>query len=421
MTEATIGGGRPAWAHELRCQVLRRPRLLRAVAAMVRRWPVSGELFTVVARRDAVVAAFRRSASFANTAHAPNLVAGEFAIGLQDGPRYERERATVDAMLRSAVHLGRASAVFSRRRIEELQQAGAASEIDLVDDYFGPVAWRSMQRCFGGAGDALVRGGPGAISAEDVEKQHLLDLRHVGAHLLVGSIATAAVQSRAEAAAAALNARVAARTGLLREALGARLQGRSDAALRRNATGLMWVAHPATVQAGAHLVLELLARPALHAQLRQAVQQAGSSAWLDEPLRARLGSVVLELLRFRPPFPLLSRDVPRDACFDSGDERPAHAKAGRSMTLMVIGALFDPRAVDDPARFNPDRVWRDAEDPYMVFGFGHRSCPAKHHVLQMAVSMLIGLLMLPRPCRLARGREALVYDGPAMSHMHMVF
>lgn len=421
MAEATTGGGGPAWAHELTCQVMRRPRLLRAVAAVVRRWPIASELVPVVARRDAVVAAFRRSSTFTSTSHAPNLVAGEFAIGLQDGPRYERERATIDAMLRSAVHLGRASAVFSRRRVEALQQAGTAARFDLVDDYLGPVAWRAMQRCLGTAGDEVVRGGTGAANVEDVEKQHLLALRHVGSHLLVGGVATAAVQCRAEAAAAMLNARVRARTQLLREALSPRLNGQSDEAMQRNVTGLMWVAHPATVQAGAHLMLELLARPAVHAELRDAVQCAGASAWLDKSLRCKLGRYVLELLRFRPPFPVLRRDVPRDACFYAGDERPAHAKAGRSLTLMVIGALFDPRAVTEPGRFKPDRVWRDADDPYMVFGFGQRSCPAKNHVLEMLVSMLIGLLMLTRPCRLANHAGPLIYDGPAVSHMQMEF
>jgi len=56
----------------------------------------------------------------------------------------------------------------------------------------------------------------------------------------------------------------------------------------------------------------------------------------------------------------------------------------------------------------------------MVFGHGDRRCPGSEHVLEMLISLLVGLLMLPRPCRLA-GRKAMVYDGPAAAHLHLVF
>jgi cytochrome P450 len=374
----------------------------------------------IVARRDAVVAAFKRSATFSNTAHAPNLVAGGFSIGMQDGPRYRSERATLEAMLLLPGELGRASAELARERVEALQQGASGGRFDLVDDYLGPLVWRTMKRCYGDAGDALAGGHPGAHSPEDAEKQLFLDLRHVASHLVVGGVATASVQCRAEAAGAALNRCVHAHKDVVRQAFASRLPERPEAAIHRNAVGLMWVSHPVAVQAGVHLMLELIQREDWHVKLRQQVAEADEKAWSDDGLRQHVRHVILELLRFRPVFPIVVRDVPRATCFQAGGERPAQVKAGQSMKLMVIGAMFDPAAVDRPGDFLPYRQWTNDDDRYMVFGYGDRQCPGKDHALEMLTSMLVGLLMLPRPCRLA-GRKAMVYDGPAAAHLHLVF
>lgn len=378
------------------------------------------DVLPVVARRDAVVAAFRRSGTFSNTAHAPNLVAGAFSIGMQDGPRYRNERATLEAMLLPPGDLGRTCAGVTRQWIEARQQGGAAGRFDLVDDYLAPLIWRTMKDCYGDAGDVLASGHLDATAAQDAEKQLFLNLRHVASHLVVGGVATARVQCRAEAAGAALNQCVHAQKDPVRQAFSSRLPDRLEAAIHRNAVGLMWVSHPVAVQAGVHLMLELIQREEWHLKLRQQVAEAGEKAWQDGTLHRHIRLVILELLRFRPVFPVVVRDVPRTTCFEAGGERPAKVKAGRSMKLMVIGAMFDPAAVDRPGDFLPYRTWRDEDDRYMVFGHGDRKCPGSEHALEMLTSLLLGLLMLPRLCRLA-GRKAMVYDGPAAAHLHLVF
>ena len=90
------------------------------------------------------------------------------------------------------------------------------------------------------------------------------------------------------------------------------------------------------------------------------------------------------------------------------------------MKLMVIGAMFDPDAVDEPRRFWPERPWTHEDDRYMVFGHGDRRCPGREHVLEMLTSMVIGLLLLPRQVRHGKGKKV-VYDGPAAAHMPLVF
>ena len=425
MTEAALDrtarpGSGSGWLHAVWCFLMRQPRLLRVFAAAVRRWPMLAHMLPVVARRDAVVAAFRRSATFSNTAHAPNLVAGAFSIGMQEGPHYRSERATLEAMLLPPAQLGRTCAELTRQWTETLQQGAAGDRFDLVDDCLGPLIWRTMKACYGDAGDALASGHPGANSAEAAEKQLFLNLRHVASHLVVGGVATSRVQCRAEAAGAALNQCVHAQKDLVRQAFASRLPDRPDAVIHRNTVGLMWVSHPVAVQAGVHLMLELIQRQEWHMKLKLQVAEAGEKAWHDEGLRRHIRLVILELLRFRPPFPIVVRDVPRAAFFEAGGERPAQVKAGRSMKLMVIGAMFDPAAVDRPGDFLPYRTWRHEDDRYMVFGHGDRRCPGSEHVLEMLTSLLVGLLMLPRPCRLA-GRKAMVYDGPAAAHLHLVF
>lgn len=414
-----VPGTGSGWAHRLQCWFLRQPRLLRLVAAVLRRWPMASRWLPVVARRDAVVAAFQRPGTLSNTAHAPNLVAGEFSIGMEDGPRYRAERETLEDILRTGKRLGQFSAVLARERTRTWTQSMEHGRFDLVDDYLAPLVWRTMKRCFGAAGDALAQGVSSA-PPEQVESQLFQELRHVASHLVVGGVATPLVQARAEEAGHALNRRVRAQHPAVCQALGPRLPGRSVDDIHRNTVGLLWVSHPVAVQAGVHLMLELLKRPDCHRRLREQAR-AVRMPWLDEGLRQTVRDVVLELLRFRPVFPVVARSVPRSALFEAGDESPASVSAGRSMVLMVIGAMFDAAATERPDEFRPGRSWlRSDDDRYMVFGYGPRRCPGQEHALEMLTSLLIGLLLLPHPCRLAHHKAA-EYDGPAATHLHLVF
>lgn len=346
--KARIGGEAFGPLHALWCFVMRQPRLLRAVAAMFRRWPIASRWTTVVAQRDAVVAGLRRTASFSNTSHAPNLVAGEFSIGMQDGQKYRGDRKMLEAMLLPARRLGPVGAVLARQHVQRLQDNTAVS-FDLVDDYLSPIVWRTIKRCFGRAADPLSAGDCGMEPASPqalqrcehqalaVEKQLFLELRHVASHLVVGGVATPTVQGRAESAGCALNHRVKVHEALVGEVMAPRLaaQGLKPEApdLHRNTVGLMWVSHPVAVQAGVNLVRELIRREALHRDLRAQVAEAGAAAWLQPELRGYLRDVILELLRFRPPFPVVAREVPRSASFETDS-----ANTARRWALVSAGA-----------------------------------------------------------------------------------
>jgi len=405
--------------YRLVSRLIHQPRLLRTLAALLRRKPSLARLAGVVSSYRAVAAVFRREASFSNAAHARNLRGGEFVIGMDSGPRQQAERAFLERALPAPESFRDDSIAAARRGIERVRQA-ASGKFDLIE-YMVGVAWRSLSRAFVPVDQAIAGADPsdpGLPSAEFVE-----ELRTLGAHLIIGSIAPARISALADARAAHLNARVAGERAALRAAWAVHQPG-DAAAVQRNAVGLMWVGHPATVQAGALLMQELLGRRAVLRELQARAAALQDRLWGDAAFRVELRDHVLELLRFRPPFPILRRDVARDTWFDVEDKVPAgHAAAGTQITLLTIGAMFDNDAMDgdDAALFKPGRKFRQDADRYMMFGMGGRSCIASHQVTEMLVSALAGLLTLRDLDWGGSTLRRMVYEGPIIRSMPLRF
>ena len=79
--------------------LVHQPALLRWAGAAIRRSPFLEGTLPIVVRGTAARRVFTRAASYSNTSHAPNLVAGEFLIGLENGPRHEAERELATRLL----------------------------------------------------------------------------------------------------------------------------------------------------------------------------------------------------------------------------------------------------------------------------------------------------------------------------------
>jgi cytochrome P450 len=236
---------------------------------------------------------------------------------------------------------------------------------------------------------------------------------------LAGSSSTLDIQRRAELCAASLRARIAGVSGAIRNSWGV---SSPSGVMERNAVGLAWISHPVTVQSGALVVQELLSRPKVYRTLLSVAKELGPRVWDDDDFRKSVRKHVLELMRFRPIFPLLARDVPRDTEFETGGHKNAQCHGGGKVTVLSVAALFDPRAVPDSGRFCPHRDWRDEKDlRYLMFGYGDRQCPAKDYAVDILTSALIGLLTLPE-LRLERDdRKAIIYDGALMTRMRVRF
>ena len=385
------------------------------IAGILRTWPAIARILPIVASRNAVAAVFERQASFSNAAHAPNLTAGEFAIGMEAGARHRDDRAFLQGVLPSKKDCADVSAEESDRLINLIVKAPNRT-FDLINDYMVPVAWQPLRRALGAASSEfeLQKGLP--------LPQVVDELRILGAQLITGSMATPAVRARAEAAADGLNHRVASVVQLLRTQWAQQNPG-PDVAVLRNAVGLLWVAHPATVQAGALVMQELLSRPREHEKLASRARALGDSRWTDSDFRRLLGDHILELLRFRPPFPILKRDVPRDTLFGIGTPFPVRVAAGSQMVLLTIGALFDDKAMKNgnAATYEPGREFHSAPDRYLMFGMRERACIAQYQVVEILVSALAGLLALPQLKWADPWFSRMKYDGPIISELRLRF
>lgn len=395
------------------CAAIHQPLLLRALSRLLREMPGLAGAAGTVATRDDVAAVFDRQALFSSAAHRPNLVVGDFLIGMESGPAHALQRRTLAARLPKAEVFGVLAAQESQVRVQALLN-GPVRRIDVVTDYMVPIAWRCLRSCFG---DSLP-----ALTSNDPLFAHL---QHIGAHLIVGSVATARVQSRASKAAMALDAWIRARLPQIRAAWAAPGSALiDDEELVRDATGLLWVGHPASVQALALVVIDLLGRPEweLLAARARALYAAGQDPWVDPALCVDAQAHVVESLRFRPPFPVLRREVLRDG--HMGSRPPRRVTGGKTVTLLGIGAMFDPAAHADPAsadRYCPARRWVAPDDGLFMFGHGPRPCIARDHVVQMLASSLIGLLLLPGLKFGDPWYARFRLDGPAITRLRLRF
>jgi cytochrome P450 len=395
---------------------------LRVLGAVLRLLPIVGGWFGMVARANAVKGVLTRPQSFSNTAHAANLAAGDFLIGMDPGPTYQEDRRLLDARLALlASSLPAAADHEVQRLVQHLGSLGTRKSFDLIDDYLMWVVFRAMHALFGAATDKVVAGPHGNGADPGLQRQYLLEIRYVAGQLLGGSSATLRIQRRAELCADALRARIAAVSGDIEQAWG--ITGTPDAILR-NAAGLAWVSHPVTVQSGALIVQELLERPGVHRALRAEVERLGPTGiWADAGFRNRVRGHVLELMRFRPIFPVIARDVPRDTEFETGARRNASCSAGGRMAIWSIAALFDSSIVKKSGQFCPARQWEPRHEDlrWLMFGYGTRQCPAKDYAVEILTSALMGLLILPE-LSFTRGEgKAITYDGPLISRMRVNF
>jgi hypothetical protein len=389
--------------------------VLRWLGAVFRLWPSLGGRLGLAVRASAVKGVLTRPRSFSNHAHAPNLVAGDYLIGMDPGPVYDSDRALLETRL-AGLNVQADADQEAQRRVVELKKLGESS-FDLIDDYLMWVAFHAIQPVFGTAAGVVAAGAGGDVNDTGLQRQYLLEIRYVAGQLLAGSSATLRVQRRAELCAASLHARIAGVRSDIRNAWN---PSSPFEVIERNAVGLAWISHPVTVQSGALVVQELLSRPKVYRTLRSKAVEAGDRAWEDSCFRDCVRDHVLELMRFRPIFPLLARDVPRDTEFETGGRTNAQCPGGGKVTMLSIAALFDSRAVPDSGRFCPHRDWGNEEGlRWLMFGYGHRQCPAKNHAVEILTSALIGLLILPE-LKLARDDgKAITYDGPLMSRMRV--
>ncbi len=387
------------------------PDLLRWAGMVLRRWPMLAGRFRILAEPASVIAAFHRPASLTNASKRPYLPAGEFAIGMEPGPRHDVERAFLKRLLPPAEQIAGVCSDEVGQRLAWLR-ARLQADFDLVDDYLRPVVWRAIQLTLGPVADRFTD------AREDQRAWHLAmdQLACLATHMVTGPSEPATMTARTQRAAASLR-RSISQIGDALETQFHQADPPDTPSIARNAAGLMMVAHPATVQAGALMMQELLARPVQYARLRaQAAQAAsqGKSAQFRESLRDE----VLDLLKARPPFPILVRAVPRDTWIDVGNGRAYPVRAGASVKLLTAAAMDDQCATGSSGADAGCPAGAGPAD--MVFGLGGHDCIGREQALQILVCALAGLLELG-PLRYHDGwLRRIRYEGVRIKRMRLI-
>lgn len=399
------------------CWINRHPNIFRFVGAVLRKWPSMGRVIPIVARKNAIKHVLSRPHSFSNNAHLKNLLAENFQIGMDPGFTYDQDKALFDQVLKTLKPQEVADAE-AKKRIEKLKNDNVT--FDLIEDYFAWVFYEVILKGFGKAASSVI-GHPSGMEADEIDKRrYMYEVRHVAAHLFAGSLAPLKIQRRAELCAAALRDRIDKAFFDIEKAWSDVNIKAEKSVIRRTAIGYTWVSHPVTVQSAALAFQELMSRPKVYEELRKQAKRLGENAWCDQEFRIEVMKYVLELMRFRPTFSALARDVPRQTEFISGANTNAQCKAGSSVTLLSIVAMFDSSETPSMDKFCPHRQWGSEEAVRdMMFGYGERQCPAKNHAVNMITSSFIGLLLLGRLQWADRWGSKIQYDGPMISRMRM--
>ncbi|HET9443262.1 MAG TPA: cytochrome P450 [Acidimicrobiales bacterium] len=373
--------------------VLTRPAVLRPVLAVLRRVAPVLRLGrrVVVSRHADVVEILGRDQDFTlSELNGPPIErwSGPFILGMDRGDTYDREAAA----LRRAVpgdELPRVRALV--RANAEALLARSDGRIDVVGEYSRVAATRLVASYFGVPGpdeatmmrwmramfDAVfIDFGPRAARAAELtvaEQRPYMERLVADRRAAVGA---------GEAVPDDLVTR------LVRE-------WADDDAVRRNVNGIVVGAVDTTSKAVAHVVDELLRRPAALEGARRAAADGDVDA---------VRGYAWEALRFLPHGPFLQRRCARPTTLASG----RHVAAGTTVMLAVLSAMFDADAFPQPGRFRADRP----ADRYLHFGAGLHACFGRHINAVQVPELVAALLRLPG-LRRAPGRDGrLAYDGP---------
>lgn len=435
--------------------LLRRPRLLRAVAGVGRRWlPVMSlprlMLFSRAADTHEVLE--RNDDFLLSPINERKLLSGDFIISLDPSLQYEQEKGLIrfafDLPFNRRLRLYRIAARAADRLLQGIPQSGKFDIVPLAER----VTVKVVRKFWGlepdGARSTVLRVGNERPGAEGEETMRLW-LRKLAAIIGSREPAPFGLKEVGDACAAEF-VRFVANECERRAAQPRPAQPPADVIGRivwqaprteaawRIAAGLVVTGSAVVTKAFTHAFEQLLD---FEAALAQAVAcaQAGDDQAL-EPL-------MMEALRFNTVFPMLARYVPRGTTVAVGTERETDIPAGWVAAVAPTGAMFDPEAVDDPEafsarrglNFNPDWVgggpgydvgnrYVDVRDRdyyarnwngiYMHFGSGAHWCPADEMALA-EISALCGAVLrrLPNPavaCWYPQWYRALRYDGPAV-------
>jgi cytochrome P450 len=141
--------------------------------------------------------------------------------------------------------------------------------------------------------------------------------------------------------------------------------GLDDETVRRTLMGLVVGMVETTSQAAIQALMVLFSKP-------DAMASAVAAARADDD--DALSAVVFEALRFRPINPMVVRVAKEDYRLAAGEPHATLIRKGTAVFALTWSAMFDPRVVDAPDEFRPDRP----PCHYLHFATGRHACYGRY-------------------------------------------
>lgn len=171
------------------------------------------------------------------------------------------------------------------------------------------------------------------------------------------------------------------------------------------------VAHPDALQEAQRLAAALDDAEAHEQRLTSSASEVERRSVAERVARSRdaLRHYIYEALRFRPMLPLLVRDCPRETIIANGTGRVRVVPAGARVLAAPLAAMFDPDAIPQPWRFDPQRPL----EKYIHFGDGERRCFGRYVAECALMEMVRAVLRIPGLARAPGADGRIRYEGPA--------
>lgn len=182
----------------------------------------------------------------------------------------------------------------------------------------------------------------------------------------------------------------------------------ADPIVRAILIGMITGFVPTNTMGAGHMLEMLLRRPDM-------MQAARAAALADDD--ELLKRVLWEAFRFLPLNPGPFRECVADAVVAAGTPRAKLIPKGTKLLVGTHPAMFDPRRINDPNRFDPSRPSRDN----LTFGYGLHWCIGAPLAEAQIVATMKPLL-LRRNLRRAPGKDGqLQTEGPFPAHLVVMF
>jgi cytochrome P450 len=170
--------------------------------------------------------------------------------------------------------------------------------------------------------------------------------------------------------------------------------GLDDDGVCRTLMGLVIGMVETTSQAAVQALLVLFSRPDVLASAAAAAKADDDDA---------LSNLVFEALRFRPINPMVARVAKDDYSLAAGEPHRALIQKGTTVFALTWSAMFDPRVLEAPEEFRPDRP----DCHYMHFSTGRHACFGRY-ISRIQVPQILKPLLKLEGLRATGAPE---YDG----------